>query len=39
VAETYVIAERRMDNVALVRLDRTKAAAFWAGGRAAFVGR
>ena len=39
VAETYVTVERRVHNVALVRLDRAKATALWAPARATFVGR
>jgi hypothetical protein len=39
VAETYVTMERRVHNVALVRLDRPTADALSACGRSTFVGR
>ncbi len=39
VAETYVTVERRVHNVALVRLDRPKDEALPPPGRSTFVGR
>jgi hypothetical protein len=39
VAETDVTVERRVHNVALVRLDRPKAEALVVPGRSTFVGR
>ena len=39
VAETYVTVERRVHDVALVRLDPAKATALWGPAWATFVGR